>query len=172
MNIAKLRGATLQALKANIADSQHIQNLHFLCTQSKTFIVDCGALACTTNDEEDFEDGTVQILDRPIIMKGSGGNVEIWKVGILQFQILADNGSITIFYVPAFLTPGAPCLFSPQVFLAMPGDGGEFIIQRDCCKIRVKGGFVVTLPLDPHLRCSTYPYFPMCRRLPTSSPTV
>jgi len=84
---------------------------------SINFIVDSGASMTSTFDTKDFVEGSLKLFDRPPVLTGISGTVEIKGQGEIKVQVVMGSGAIKEIATQAYWIPEMKCrLFSPQSF--------------------------------------------------------
>ena len=61
---------------------------------SMHFIVDSGALQTSTFDSKDFVPGSLKLFQKPPVLTGISGTLEINGQGDIKFQVVMDSGTV------------------------------------------------------------------------------
>jgi len=81
------------------------------------FIVDSGASRTSTFDPKDFVPGSLKLFEKPPVLTGISGSLEIKGQGDIKFQVVMDSGTVKEITTQAYWIPEMKCrLFSPQSF--------------------------------------------------------
>ncbi len=75
----------------------HESNMHF--------IVDSGASKTSTFDSRDFVPGSLKLFERPPVLTGISGSLEIKGQGDITFQVLMDGGAVKEITTQAYWIP-------------------------------------------------------------------
>jgi len=124
---------------------------------SINFIVDSGASMTSTFDTK--RTLLKALFDRPPVLTGICGTVEIKDQGEIKVQVVMDSGAIKEIATQAYWIPEMKCrLFSPQSFF-QDGKGGsnsgyQFVVERDSSCFKFGEGLdnQLTLQMDPQTK--------------------
>jgi len=75
----------------------HDSNMHF--------IIDSGASKTSTFDSRDFAPGSLKLFERPPVLTGISGSLEIKGQGDITFQVMMDGGSVKEITTQAYWIP-------------------------------------------------------------------
>jgi len=126
---------------------------------SINFIVDSGASMTSTFDVKDFVEGSLKLFDRPPVLTGISGTVEIKGQGEIKVQVVMDSRAVKEIATQAYWIPDMKCrLFSPQSFF-QDGERGsdrgyQFMVGRDSSCFKFGEGLEnqLTLQMDPQTK--------------------
>jgi len=78
------------------------------------FIVDSGASRTSTFDPKDFVPSSLKLFEKPPVLTGISGSLEIKGQGDIKFQLVMDSGTVKEITTQAYWIPEMKCrLFSP-----------------------------------------------------------
>ena len=95
--------------RVNLQATQMLPTGLLSCEDSMIFIVDSGASRTSTFSKEDFVPGTLKLFEKPPVLTGISGSLEIKGEGDIQFQVVMDNGSAKEITAQAYWIPGMKC---------------------------------------------------------------
>jgi len=122
------------------------------------FIVDSGASRTSTFECKDFVPGSLKLFDRPPVLTGISGTLEIKGEGDIKFQVVMDTGIVKEVTTQAYWIPDMKCrLFSPQSFFQdHEGEHGDykFVVETDSSCFKFGEGLdnQLTLQMDPQTK--------------------
>ena len=114
-------------------------------------VVDSGASANSSNNENDFEAGTL-VPVKEGRMGGIASDLTIVSKGILRYELIGDNGKIVVLRCWGYYIPDLPIrLISPQTLLR-DGVGdisvSEYSMTRDTSILRMANGTEISVPYN------------------------
>ena len=125
------------------------------CDDTMDFIVDSGASKTSTFDSKDFVPGMLKLFDKPPVLTGIAGVVEIKGEGEIKFQLIMDDGNVKEITTQAYWIPDMKCrLFSPQSFFEdseqQSTSDYKFVVERGSSCFRFGEGLnnQITLQMD------------------------
>jgi hypothetical protein len=93
-------------------------------TYAFTCIVDTGCSFSATSTFKDVDPTSIRILDKPIVLGGIAGSLEIKYVGRANWETISDNGDIVPISEDVLIHKDLPGrLLSPQAFLSHNKNG-------------------------------------------------
>ena len=110
-----------------------LQNHLFIHGDAKLAIVDSGACCWASCNKSDFSQGTLQVLDQPVPMDGVAGQLKATHTGIVRYEVLNQQGSVSVLEAKAYYVPDLTCrLLSPQDYMRQQR---EQEMLRQCLQI-------------------------------------
>jgi hypothetical protein len=116
-----------------------------------TCIVDSGCSRSATNTFADVDPDSIKMLDKPLILGGIAGKLEVQYVGTANWETLDDDGNIVPFTEEVMIHPGLPDrLLSPQSFLSNRKGcvDDHFKVFRDRAEWHKDGRKLLTMDYD------------------------
>lgn len=151
----------LQELKTRLDQSTLFSLFSGVLSQPvNPVLLDCGASACTSPDINAFEPESLKTLEKPIMMQGVGGGVEITMQGILSYQTIDDNGNPLVIRVPGYYAPHLKqSLFSPQILFMTSHPTATVTLSGTTAVLHFSKSVSMTLHLDMQSRLFYMPTF-------------
>jgi hypothetical protein len=110
-------------------------------------LIDTGCSITYTPYLTDFKE--IKDLPCPITLKGVAGDITVTKGGTVHYEVINDNGHVSIIETFAYFHPEIQNrLFSPQRWLEGHSTGKSFEIFHNKGILHLKNGENITFPLD------------------------
>jgi hypothetical protein len=128
-------------------------------------IVDTGATISCTSNKEAFVPNSLKKIEVPWECEGIGGSLKVTHTGLLNLEVVADDGSIVTIQHEAALIPDLQCnLISPQCLAAYRKEvlqdmEFQYCLNWQGSKLLFPGNKVVTIRNDPCVRLPVLPCF-------------
>ena len=117
-------------------------------------ICDTGCSKTCVGFKNDFKPGSLVPLDYPLPMDGVAGTLFATHKGILQYELLNDEGGLTTLETQGLYVPKLECrLFSPQDLFGelweQGGEEGTLEVKFSACVLKLPNQGPVTISFDP-----------------------
>jgi hypothetical protein len=149
----KLPSPLLLSLREKLTDFGNDDAVRTLLAKTALHpvVIDSGASACSSFDENDFIPGSLSPIENQH-MDGIAANLQIKAQGILRYEVITDDGSTATIECWGYLIPDLPIrLLSPQVHLRDtdgPSSLYEYGMRREVSVLHLQDGRTVTVPYN------------------------
>ena len=128
-------------------------------------IVDTGATISATGNQNAFVPGTLKEMEEPWELEGIGGTLKVTHTGLLNLEVVADDGSIVKLTHEAGYMPDLKCnLLSPQSYAMyrktqLQDTEFEYSLKLSGLKFKYANSTTVSIVNDPSVRLPILPCF-------------